>query len=159
MRTAEGLYAKALDAEELAAWGGLRVDTLDDEIRFQKIIVRRAALKLRAIEGAGTDDYETGFEPAEEKQQHAEVAGADGEKRACLRPAYRIKRRPDFRAIHDRAVGRLVALMLQQAKLSGGIAGAGVDDPTPEETTREIQATLRAMTGDMDAPDSALDPA
>lgn len=146
-----GIYAQALTPDELEVWADVQVNSLEQEIKFQAIVVRRAALKLLEIEDAGSADYETAFEPHEQKEEVGLIIDGD-EKRTGLRPSHRIKRRPDFRAIHDRAIGRLGSLMMQHAELTGGITG------TPEDIARQIKASVRAMIGDMDSSDTALDP-
>lgn len=145
------IYAGALNPEEATAWRDVPINNLEEAIRFQWIVVKRAAAAWLQAEQA-PDDLSIGFDLAEVKRT-SEGAGAKAEKAGAAKERQQITlRRPDFRSVYDAAVARLAHLMQLQAKLQG-------EDPgDPADKARQIKVALDKIE-DLSGPAGALDPA
>ncbi len=103
-----GIYCQSLSDEEREIWADLGVDSLEEEIRLQKIMVRRAARAVYVLEMYPAS-FQVGFEANERE------SGIKGGELVDTKKL----RRADVRAILDRALGRLAQLMTRHAELKG----------------------------------------
>jgi hypothetical protein len=145
------IYSGALSPEEATVWWDVPTNNLEEAIRFQWIVVKRAAAAWLQAEEA-PDDLSVGFDLAEVKRT-SECATARPEKAGAAKERQQItRRRPDFRAVYDAAVSRLAHLMQLQAKLQG-------EDPgDPADKARQVKAALDKIE-DLSGPARALDSA
>jgi hypothetical protein len=126
-----GIYAQGLTDEEQKIWDSIELGKVDDEIKFCRIQLRRAVIAQKKSLEAGESITE-GFELSEIKQQRQ----ANGRSSTEV-----IKKRPDYRQIIDRLLGRIGKLEETKARLM--LMGAGGDDPL--EFARKIHEALKEI--------------
>jgi hypothetical protein len=110
-----GIYAAGYTDEEIKVLDSVPIGKLDDEIKAVRILVARAMRALKEVESApNTLENKAGFELAE-----IELASVGDRKRQRT-----VSKRPDFRAIIDRGMGRITSLERARAE----ILSLGTDD-------------------------------
>jgi hypothetical protein len=142
-----GIYDKAVTAEEAELWNEARAAELDNDIALQRVIVRRAAVKMREVE----DDPGSNFELERIEEEKADVVG-DGDRSSNGLKTSRqrvIRARPDFHAIHDRALARLVSL--ERLRLDKDKSGA-LEGGSIEEAARKWREALDALENSVPRP-------
>ncbi len=110
-----GIYVKGFSPEELSDLPGIRatIGGVDEELVVAKIQLQRALKVLRGVESG--EDEELGFELAERKEEDAFLSH-DGETLPGTKRTT-VRKRPDYRAVIDRLLGRIAHLETVRASL------------------------------------------
>ncbi len=111
-----GIYSQRLAPEEEALVDEIRAraGTLDEELVVARLQLRRAVMAQDDIQGVSAEDDSTGFELSEVKSE-GDLLGEGESGMLCKRTT--VRRRPDFRAVIDRLLGRVAHLEQVRAGL------------------------------------------
>ena len=119
-----GLYSSALSSDEADQWQDAPTGNIDDEIKLAKVKHATARrLMQEALQGNGA------------LVTIEKVNSVEG----GVQSSSEIKRRPDYEAIADRLLNKIIGL--ERLKLEQQVRGIGFNDD-PEETARRIQQAL-----------------
>ena len=120
-----GIYRKTLSDEEQSLWDALEVGSLDNEIRFAKIMLARAIETNSAIrEDPNSPKNMAGFELTEITRQ----TGIDGSGKG---KANFTSKRADTTSIIITLMGRIASLEKTRAELIAAAKGEGGEDTGP----------------------------
>ena len=125
-----GIYSKGLHQDEKDAWEDIELGSIDDEIRLAKLQLARAVAAQKEAEDGADDDFKIGFEPSEKRTS----TGKDGARTETIR------KRPDFRAVIDRLLGRIARMEQLRYEMHGGGSSG-----SPTEKARLIQKALAEL--------------
>lgn len=130
-----GIYTKTLSPEERAMYDSIEIGTVDNELRFVRIMLNRAIEENAAYRKAPNDPKNlAGFELTEITR----VTGDGGGKAKTNITQHR----PDSFARIDRLMGRIGTLEKIRAEL---ITAAATNLDNPVDKASEIRAALQAM--------------
>lgn len=131
-----GIYTKTLSDEERAMYDSIEIGSLDNEIRFAKLMLNRAIETNAAVrEDPNSTKNLAGFELTEIVRQTGDNSGGKGKTNLT-------SKRADTSAIIITLMGRIAGLEKTRAELISAAAGQG-DDPNSKAT--EVVDVLRAM--------------
>lgn len=136
-----GIYTKTLSDEERAMYDGIEVGSLDNEIRFAKVMLARAIETNAAIRtDPNSPKNLAGFELTEITRQ----TGIDGSGKG---KANFTSKRADTTSIIITLMGRIASLEKTRAELIASAADKGNDPMNAAETLRSaLQAMIAVET-------------
>lgn len=144
-----GIYTKTLSDEERALYDTIEIGSLDNEIRFAKIMLNRAIETNAAVREDPTSTKNlAGFELTEITRQSGNDSSGKGKTNLT-------SRRADLTAVIITLMGRIAGMEKTRAELIAA-AATNADDPNAKagDVVSAIRAMIRTEAG-MDSPDQS----